>query len=132
MAGTAHGRHSIRALAALQALTGNEFYVSCFKGLEALDTLGLVNRIAYYFGDGGRGTDFHDGANPTTGNAFSVWEVPPAGSRTWAWYFMIQYAQTTPFGGATNGAPALLGGGTTGYTMDLGFQAAVAFTSGGA
>jgi hypothetical protein len=113
-------------------LTANEFYVSCFKGLEALDTLGVVNRIAYYFGDGGTGTDFHDGANPTTGNAFSVWEVPPAGSRTWSWYFMLQYSQSSPFGGAANGAPARLSGSTTGTNMNLGFQAAVAFTSGGA
>jgi len=131
MAGTPHGRHSIKALASTQVLTGNEIYVSCFKGLEALAVLGVVNRVAYYFGDGGTGTDFHDGASPTTGNAFSVWQVPPAGSRTWSWYFLIQYSEATPFGGLGSGAPARLNASTNGTAMNLGFQSAVAFTSGG-
>jgi len=133
MAGTPHGRHSIIVNTGLRATNSQVLFTSLFKALEALDTLGVVNRIALYFGDAGAGTNYYDEASPFTTNAFAVYEMPPAGSRTWSWYFLIQWGDSNPYGGSGNGSPAKIRGSAANYYYFLtGYSVAAATTSGGA
>lgn len=86
-----------------------EQFTILFGFLEAMATAGHMTRIALQWGNGGTGTDFHDGANPFGENAFAVytWGVGAGVARA----ILIQWATTDAFGAAP-GAPGRLNGGT--------------------
>lgn len=72
--------------------------------------------IASNFGSGGTGFDYHDGANPTGGDAFFVFSMPAHAGRTWTPYFLVQAAiginLTNALPSAVGALPARLNGQT--------------------
>lgn len=133
MAGTPKGRTGSLINTFDTVRNGQEAFVTIYKAMEVLKAAGYVNRISLYYGDGGAtGMNYWDEANPCGDNSFAVYQFPPYGTRTWSWYFLMQWSNGADFGTIGSGSPGLIraSAGTTG--LNLGFQAASAITGGGA
>lgn len=126
MAGTLRGK--IGCVAATGDYINNiqEIFTNWILFMEDLVTANVCQRIALQYGNGGTGTDFHDGGNPFGDNAFAVYRFPPAGSRTKDWYLLGQWSDATNFG-TSPGSPGLIGGsaGSSGATFGFAFASAL-------
>lgn len=88
-------------------------FTNTYNFLQQNVAAGNATLHASYFGTGGTGFDYHDGANPSRENAWAVFKYLASASteRTYDFYVMIQWADTSSFGSG-GGSPGRLSGGT--------------------
>jgi len=106
-------------------------FKKAYDAFERWVTFGYCEQVALYYGISGTGTDFYDGVNPFTDNAWFVYRFPPTRNRKYSFYAHMQYSESGNFGGG-GGSPALITGGTgdaTANSGQLGIQIAVGITS---
>lgn len=84
-----------------------------YNFLQQHVTAGNATLHASYFGNTGTGFDFHDGANPSGGNAWAVFKFLASASteRTFDFYILIQWADSGVFGSG-GGSPGRINGST--------------------
>lgn len=131
MAGTVRGK--IECWSSTQDAGNNtqEVFKAWFDFMEALDTAGVVTRVALQYGSGGTGTDYHDGANPFGPNAFALYRWPSNGGRPEDVYLLGQWSDGSTNFGASPGDPGLINAGTGSSGGELAFAWACAFESDG-
>lgn len=109
MAGTIRGTVDAFIDAPNEHYTAGEIFKLYF---DALDAHTRTTRIAFYRGDGGSGTDYHDGASPMGNKAFAVWRFDTHVGRSWPFYVMIYTNSVTS--GTSGGDWLNQGGGVSG------------------
>lgn len=91
----------------------NEYFKGFFDLLNAATGSGIVTRIAYNTGSDagtGTGTGFHDEANRFGKNAWACYRFNSTATRSWDWYFLIQFSSQSGNFGDAPGNPGLLNG----------------------
>ena len=102
MAGTPHGRINCYQTTGLaNILMASTVFTSLYKGLKALEALGVTIEVSNNYGNGS-GFDYHDGASPVGTSGFALFRMPPSCDRAYSLYLLLQYVDTGALGTTWN------------------------------
>lgn len=105
MAGTARGKIEMLLSSGVIADDARDYWTSIYNHFVNLETAGVAEIVALYYGSGGTGTDYTGGGNPSGTSAFFVARFVPNAERDVSVYWLFQWTANNTIGVA-NGAPA--------------------------